>query len=275
MTGTIARFFMSSSCLCAIVAIGFFVPLSDAQSITEQEVLAAMEDPTRLAADRERDLRSKPQRVIPQLNLQAGDRVLDIFGSGGYYSDLLARVVGDEGEAILHNNEGFEQWGSNILQDRFDNGLPRNVSPLRRTGINLDLPPASIDAALIVMALHDLYVIPKRYDGEKYVPVGPPANVEYFYEQLLLALKPGGRFVVVDHAGEPGMELEAVTDLHRIDELFLKSDIEGNGFRFLYSESALRNPDDDRTRIVFDEDLQGKTDRFVLVFERPRQAGLN
>lgn len=275
MTGTIARFFRSSSCLCAIIATGFFVPLSDAQSITEQEVLAAMEDPTRLAADRERDLRSKPQRVIPQLNLQAGDRVLDIFGSGGYYSDLLARVVGDEGEAILHNNEGFEQWGSNILQDRFDNGLPRNVSPLRRTGINLDLPPASIDAALIVMALHDLYVIPKRYDGEKYVPVGPPANVEYFYEQLLLALKPGGRFVVVDHAGEPGMELEAVTDLHRIDELFLKSDIEGNGFRFLYSESALRNPDDDRTRIVFDEDLQGKTDRFVLVFERPRQAGLN
>lgn len=272
MKGAIVGFCKSASCLCTIIVPAIFAPVSDAQTITERDVLVAMEDPTRLVADRERDLRSKPQRVIPQLNLQAGGRVLDVFGSGGYYSDLLARVVGDKGEAILHNNQGFEQWGSNILQDRFDNGLPRNVTLLRRTGIDLDLPPASLDAALIVMALHDLYVIPKRYDGEKYVPVGQPANVAHFYEQLFQALKPGGRFVVVDHAGEPGMELEAATDLHRIDESFLKSDIEGYGFRYLHSEPALRNPDDDRTRIVFDEDLQGKTDRFVLVFERPLQA---
>ncbi len=270
MTGTGCESFRYGVCLCVLAALAVSASTGYAQTISEQDVLAVMEDPTRLAADRERDLRSKPQRVIPQLNLQAGDRVLDIFGSGGYYSDLLARVVGVEGEAILHNNQGFEQWGFNVLQDRFDNGLPRNVSLLRRTGINLDLPPASVDAALIVMALHDLYVIPKRYDGEKYVPVGPAANVAYFYEQLLVALKPGGRFVVVDHAGEPGMELEATTDLHRIDEAFLKSELEGNGFRYLHSESALRNPDDDRTRIVFDEDLQGRTDRFVLVFEKPR-----
>lgn len=269
MTGSIAEFCKSAIYLGVIIVPGIFASVSCAQTITELDVLAAMEDPARLLADRERDLRSKPQRVIPQLNLQTGDRVLDIFGSGGYYSDLLARVVGDEGETILHNNQGFEQWGSNILQDRFDNGLPRNVTLLRRTGIDLDLPPASLDAALIVMALHDLYIIPKRYDGEKYVPVGQPANVARFYEQLLQALKPGGRFVVVDHAGEPGMELEATTDLHRIDEAFLKADIEDNGFRYLHSESALRNSSDDRTRIVFDEDLQGKTDRFVLVFERP------
>ncbi len=239
-----------------------------AQTIDEDGVLKAMAS-DRLSADKERDQRSKPQTIIPLLNIEPGDRVIDIFGSGGYYSDLLARVLGEEGRAILHNNQGFEQWGSNILQDRFDNGMPRNVVMLRRIGIDLELPPESLDAALIVMALHDLYVIPKRYDGEKYVPVGPPANVEYFYEQLLLALKPGGRFVVVDHAGEPGMDLEATTDLHRINEEFLKTDIEANGFRFLSNEPALRNPDDDRTRIVFDEDLQGRTDRFVLVFEKP------
>lgn len=245
-----------------------FSQLGMSQSIDESAVLRAMAS-DRLEADLQRDLRSKPQAVIPLLNIELGDRVIDIFGSGGYYSDLLARVLGEDGRAVLHNNEGFEQWGSNILQDRFDNGMPGNVVMLRRGGINLDLPPESLDAALIVMALHDLYVIPKRYDGEKYVPVGPPANVEYFYEQLLIALKPGGRFVVVDHAGEPGMDLEATTDLHRINEAFLRTDIEANGFRFLSTESPLRNPADDRTRIVFDEDLQGRTDRLVLVFEKP------
>lgn len=240
-----------------------------AQAIDTRQVLSAMESESRLPADRERDERSKPQSVIPLLNIEPGDRVIDIFGSGGYYSELLARVLGEEGRAILHNNQGFQQWGSNILQDRFENGMPRNVVMLNRNGINLDLPPNSLDAALIVMALHDLYVIPKRYDGEKYVPLGPPANVEYFYEQLLIALKPGGRFVVVDHAGEPGMDVEATTDLHRIGEDYLRSDIEANGFSFVSAASPLRNPEDDRTRIVFDEDLQGRTDRFVLVFEKP------
>lgn len=243
-------------------------PLS-AQTIDTGSVLKVMEGGGRLPADLERDKRSKPQFIIPHLAIESGDRVLDIFGSGGYYSDLLARVLGEGGQAILHNNQGFQQWGSNILQDRFDNGLPRNVVMLNRSGINLDLPPESIDAALIVMALHDLYVIPKRYNGEQYVPVGPPANVDYFYEQLLVALKPGGRFVVVDHAGEPGMDVEATTDLHRIGEDFLRSDIEDHGFNFIGSDAALRNPADDRTRIVFDEDLQGRTDRFVLVFEKP------
>ncbi len=261
----IRAFFLNASLFVAV-----FLTLSvRAQTIDTAYVDSVMNSSSRLVADLERDSRSKPQYIIPLLNLETGSRVIDIFGSGGYYSDLLARVVGEEGEAILHNNRGFEQWGINILQDRYANGMPQNVLVHTRSGINLDLENESIDGALIVMALHDLYVIPKRYNGEEYVPVGPPANVTYFYEQLLAALKPGGRFVVVDHAGEPGMPHEEVTDLHRIDENFLRDDIVAHGFRFLSAESPLRNPNDDRTRIVFDEDLQGRTDRFVLVFEKP------
>lgn len=240
-----------------------------AEQITEEFVLRAMSQADRLAADLERDARSRPEKVIPWLNLQTGDIVIDIFGSGGYYSDLLARLVGTHGKAILHNNSGFEQWGTNILQDRFDNGMPKNVVIHTRSGINLALTAESLDGALIVMALHDLYVIPKRYDGNSYVPVGPAANVDYFYEQVLAALKSGGRFVVVDHAGEPGMADEAVNDLHRIDEVTLRDDIIAQGFTYVGSDLSLRNPADDRTRIVFDEDLQGKTDRFILVFEKP------
>ena len=247
---------------------GTFAQFSE-EIIDESSVLAVMQQSARLASDVERDARSLPHKVIPLLNLAKGDRVIDIFGSGGYYSDLLARLVAEEGAAILHNNEGFEQWGSNILQDRYANGMPDNVVVHSRSGINLDLEPVSLDGALIVMALHDLYVIPKRYNGEAYVAVGPPADVTYFYEQLLAGLKSGARFVVVDHAGEPGMPQEETTDLHRIGEDFLRADIEAHGFKYRGSEEALRNSNDDRSRIVFDEDLQGKTDRFVLVFEKP------
>ena len=133
-----------------------------AEQITEEFVLLAMAQADRLAADLERDARSRPEKVIPWLNLQTGDIVIDIFGSGGYYSDLLARLVGTQGQAMLHNNFGFEQWGTTILQDRFDNGMPGNVVMHTRSGINLSLTEESLDGGLIVMAIDDLYVIHKR-----------------------------------------------------------------------------------------------------------------
>ncbi len=240
-----------------------------AGEVDEAVVVSAMNQPGRLQADIDRDSRSRPEKIIPLLGLETGDRVVDIFAGGGYYSELLARVLGPDGEAVLHNNMGFEAWGINGLTDRFTGRDPGNIDRHTTNGINLDLAPESVDAALIVMALHDLYVVPNRYNGREYVPVGEPANVSYFLEQVFGALKPGGRFVVVDHAGEPGMAPDLVADLHRLDEGLARKDVEASGFRFVTSSSALRNAADDPGRIVFDEDLSGRTDRFVLVFEKP------
>jgi len=207
-----------------------------AEAIDEAAVINAMARTGRLAADLERDQRSKPQFVIPLLDLQTGDRVVDLFGSGGYYSELLASVVGPEGEALLHNNQGFEAGGINGLHDRFDGRDPGKITRYTSSGINLDLLDNSLDGALIVMAFHDLYVIPKRYDGEKYVRTGNPANIDYFLDQVLRALKPGGRFVVVDHAAEPDADNEVAGDLHRIVEAFPKQEIEAHGFHFAGKE---------------------------------------
>ena len=224
----------------------------------------------RLEEDIARDQCSRPEAIIPLLNLHTGDRVIDIFAGGGYYTELLASVLGEDGEAILHNNDGFEAWGINGLSDRFKPGRdPGNIIRLTRSGINLDLAAESINGALVVMAYHDLYVVPKRYNGEEYVPVSDPANTEYFLDQVFTALKPGGRFVIVDHAGDETMNNNLVADLHRIKESFTRSEIEAAGFRFIDSTDALRNPEDNRNMIVFDLDVQGKTDRFALAFEKP------
>ena len=114
-------------------------PLLCAAEIDEAAVLAAMSKEGRLQADIARDSRSRPEAVIPLLHLEPGAKVVDIFGSGGYYSELLASVVGREGEAWLHNNEGFEAWGINGLTDRFDSRDPGNILRHTRSGINLDL----------------------------------------------------------------------------------------------------------------------------------------
>jgi predicted methyltransferase len=261
-----------SAYVCSIVLALFMLGTNTAitaATIDEAAVLMAMGKQGRLTDDLERDRRSKPEQVIPLLQLEPGDRVVDIFGSGGYYSELLASVVGPDGEAVLHNNTGFEAWGINGLTDRYSGRDPGNITRHTRSGINLDLAPQSVDAALIVMALHDLYVVPKRYDGNAYVAVGSPPDVDYFYQQVFSALKPGGRFVVVDHAGEEGADRDSVADLHRIDEAFVRDEVVSRGFRFVTSSDSLKGMGDDRSRIVFDEDIKGRTDRFILVFEKP------
>ena len=239
--------------------------------IDERTVILAMNKEGRLTQDVSRDSRSRPEKVIPLLRLESGDRVADIFGGGGYYSELLAAVIGHNGEVLLHNNDGFEAWGINGLNDRFaQNRNPGNITRHTRSGINLELESNGLDGILIVMAFHDLYVIPKRYNGKEYVPVGRPANTEYFLEQIFSALKPGGRFVVVDHSADASMDLETLTDLHRIEESFVRQEIESAGFEFVESSEALRNPADDGSLIVFDLDVQGKTDRFIFAFEKPQ-----
>jgi predicted methyltransferase len=81
-------------------------------------------------------------------------------------------------------------------------------------------------------------------------------------------LKPGGRFLIVDHYAAPGSGSASAQDLHRIDVEFAEADIISHGFRLAGSSDALRNPDDDYAVIVFDKAVRGKTDRFILVFEK-------
>ncbi|MGI9290822.1 MAG: class I SAM-dependent methyltransferase, partial [Gammaproteobacteria bacterium] len=115
--------------------------------------------------------------------------------------------------------------------------------------------------ALMVMSFHDLYYFnPERGWGN--------TDVGLFLGQLHEALKPGGRLVVVDHAAFTGTGKSAAQDVHRIDEQFAREQIESAGFEFVTESDALRNPDDDKTQMVFDKSVRGTTDRFVLVFER-------
>jgi len=52
-------------------------------------------------------------------------------------------------------------------------------------------------------------------------------------------------------------------------EAMARSEVESVGFRFIESSDALRNTKDDRSMIVFDSEIKGQTDRFILSFEKP------
>jgi len=81
------------------------------------------------------------------------------------------------------------------------------------------------------------------------------------------ALKPGGRYVVLDHQSARGVDFDA--QLHRIDMARVKSEVLAAGFEFVAESQALDNPADDGTRGVFDPAIRGRTDQFILKFRKP------
>jgi predicted methyltransferase len=84
---------------------------------------------------------------------------------------------------------------------------------------------------------------------------------------VFAALKPGGVYVIADHSGRPGTGISEAGTLHRIEEAFLRAEVERAGFRWLASGDFLRNPADPRDRNT-PSPPQPK-DEFVLKFVRP------
>ena len=226
-----------------------------AESVTE-----ALANPGRLASDLERDKRSQPEVIVELLNIKVGDRVVDIFAGGGYYSEIIGRVVGPGGEVLMHNNQAYISFVGEALTKRFEGRDVPGVQRHDREVDDLDLGENNLDAAMIIMSYHDLY---HTTDG------WPAIDVADFMRQIVRALKPGGRFLIVDHVAAPGTGKDSAQELHRIEESFARKDVESHGLKYTGKSNALHTEGDDYGVIVFDPKVRGKTDRFVLVFEKP------
>ena len=125
---------------------------------------------------------------------------------------------------------------------------------------DLELAPASLDAAIFIMSYHDLYWRPA--DGS-----WPPTDPAQLLGKLHAALKPGGVIVVQDHVATAGGDTAEVVDkLHRIDPAVVKADFAKAGFILDGESDVLAHPDDTHTILVFDEAIRGKTDQFLFRF---------
>jgi predicted methyltransferase len=99
-----------------------------------------------------------------------------------------------------------------------------------------------------------------------------PAGIGKLNRAFFRSVKPGGVFMVIDHAAAEGSGLSATETLHRIDPVTLRSEIEAAGLVFEAQDKDLRNAVDDHTRPVFDPFVRGRTDLFVFRFRRPISA---
>ncbi|WOJ93365.1 hypothetical protein R0135_16500 [Congregibacter variabilis] len=233
-----------------------------ASSLASDSLSDALPSDKRLDTDVLRDARSRPDLILPLLNLAPGDRVADIWAGGGYYSELFSHLVGDSGEVLVVNNLAYQQFSEKQLTPRLEASKPGPMKLHLREADNLELGIETLDAAVIILSYHDLYHVDTANGWN-------PIDADDFLGQISKALKSGGRFLVVDHYAAPGSGNRDAQDLHRIDIEFAKADIQKHGLRLEQESEVLRNPEDDYSLTVFDESVRGKTDRFVLVFTKP------
>jgi len=134
------------------------------------------------------------------------------------------------------------------------------TSPLSRGPLELaGSPPKPVDIFWISQNYHDLH---DEFMG--------PVDIATFNKSVLDALKPGGRYIIIDHAALSGSPRNVTETLHRIEEAQVRKEVEAAGFSFDERSSVLTANNDPHTRSVFSRGLRYHTDRFVLKFIKPK-----
>lgn len=248
--------------LASCLAIATLSGCASTGGASSSDIRAVLAKPSRLADDYARDARDKPDQVLALARFKRGDTIADVLAGGGYYSEILAGIVGPRGRVLLVNNPGYDSFGRKGWSERLANNRLPNVQHVSGPSTALGLADNSLDGAVMVMGYHDLYWVD---DKEGW----PAIDAGQFLDQVVRALKPGGALLVVDHSAQANTGKSAAQTLHRIDEQFTIADWRAHGLEWEAAIPVLRNPGDDRSKSVFDPAIRGRTDRFVHLYRKP------
>ncbi len=228
--------------------------VSTAES-SRETIVAALADPARPAADRERDAARRAVETLAFTRVRPGQRVVDILPGGGYFTRLFARAAGADGRVIAFlPNEAPAEYVAAIRRVSDDDATYDNVDLLQQPSPTLR-PEAPVDLVFTAQNYHDLHAF--------------GADVAAYNRAIFEALRPGGLYVIIDHSAAAGTGATAANTLHRIEESVVRREVEAAGFVLDAESAALRNPADPRTAGVFDPAIRARTDQFMLRFRKP------
>jgi predicted methyltransferase len=189
--------------------------------------------------------------MLAFIGVRPGMTALDISAGGGYTTELVARAVGEGGRVYAQTPNPSPRLAERLKTPAMANAV------LAKRSFNDPVPPEAASGAL------DLVTLMFNYHDFGHLGVDRAALNRAVYA----ALKPGGMYVIADHSGRPGTGISESGTLHRVEEAFLRKEVEAAGFRLAAEGGFLRNPSDPRDRQT-PEPAQPKDD-FVLKFVKP------
>jgi predicted methyltransferase len=233
-----------------------FTALLPAAGSAQDDLNAILASTSRPQADRDGDAGRKPAEVIRFFGIERGDKVADLLTGGGYWTRILVPLVGPEGRVYAGNNPFFGRFYTEPFNKLLAEPAFKNVVRIDGPVDKLALPKdGSLDAVLMVNAYHDLFLTEE--------------DRSQLNRDVLASLKRGGVYGIIDHAAADGAGSSKIQELHRIEKKVVVDEVQAAGFRLAREGDFLRNPADNHTAKIFDPSVMGKTDRFVLRFEKP------
>lgn len=248
----------SVSFLCAVFAAFFLSGQAAAHDSAADLVQAALVHGERPAADAGDDARRMPLEVLSFAGIEKGMAVFEMEAGGGWYTEILSRVVGPAGSVTMQNPPSFDSFYGDEPAQRVE-----RLGNVRLSWTNfdeLDAADNSMDMVTWILGPHELWF---QQDGN--ISLGDP---ETAFAEIHRILKPGGVFLAIDHAAAADSGPEVGGTLHRIREGIIVEYAEEAGLSVLRSSPLFVNENDPLDISVFDESIQGNTSKFVVLFRK-------
>jgi hypothetical protein len=234
--------------------------------LTQEQIKQIVASPDRSAADRTNDQRRKPEQMLVFIGIRPGITALDLSAAGGYTTELLARTIGPSGNVYGQSRPRDPSRAPTPPAAPEGNSNPTLPSAAAPPAAPAGAPRPSPDA----LADRDSAL---RSAGIKAAPITavvrpfenpiPPELAEFDLVTLMFNYHDLGH-LGVDRAA---MNRAEAGTLHRVEEAFLRKEVEAAGFKLAAEGDFLRNPNDPRDKNT--PDPPQPKDEFVLKFVKP------
>ncbi|GLQ89267.1 class I SAM-dependent methyltransferase [Dyella flagellata] len=262
---------MKSYSMLALLFLGTTSLLHAQASSPPSYVTDAVSDSARPAAEKQLDSDRKPAALVAFAGIKPGDKVADVMPGGGYFTRIFSKVVGAKGHVYAVVPESY---ASKAPPERLKSIRALVADPVYSGNTSLEVRPferldvgAPLDVVWTSQNYHDVYgAVNAAFSVSGSTGPEQAAKLD---AAVFKALKPGGVYIVVDHAAAPGSDGRDAHTLHRIDPATVIAQAKAAGFVLEARSALLSNPQDTHEKPIFAPEIKGHTDKFVLKFRKP------
>jgi predicted methyltransferase len=206
---------------------------------------------------------SKQSELIRFARVDAGSTVIDVYPGDGDWTRLFSDTVGPKGRItsfVPAEVAHFKNDPVGRMRTLAKEPGRENVEAVSADLVALPEVTPAADVLWLHLFYHDLHTELMQARG---------ATAADFNRAVYARLKPGGSYVIIDHAAAAGAGTSEAQSLHRIDPASVRKEVEAAGFVLDAETTLLANPDDAHAIKVFDPAIKGETDRFAYRFVKP------
>jgi len=206
---------------------------------------------------------SKIAELIRFARVDAGSTVIDVYPGDGDWTRRFSGAVGPGGRVysfVPAEVAHFKNDPVGLMRTLAQEPGCQNVQAVSADLVAMPQVTPPADVLWLHLFYHDLHTPLIQARG---------ATAAAFNRAVFEGLKPGGSYVVIDHAGGVGAGAGVAPSLHRIEPAAVRAEVEAAGFVLDEESAMLANRGDSHSVKVFDPSIKGRTDRFSYRFVRP------